>query len=241
LCPYLRWLRGIALTLLLALPLPATLGAEEPTKQQGQQLFQALCVQCHGAKGEGNEILKVPSIANKPDWYVLGQFQHFAEGRRGIAADGPQAMVMAATIKVLSPAQRTALAAYVESLPLVTPLPDAKPVVADVSEGKWLFDERCMECHRYNATGERVFGSPPLVGVQGWYLRAQMHKFQTGARGAASPKDANGLKMSLASRYAETPQDVENVIAYVLSLNQPISSEEKADNPFEPAGGALNP
>ena len=239
-CLSLRWLRGPALTFLVALALPGTLGAEEPAKQ-GQQLFQSLCVQCHGAKGEGNEILKIPSIASRPDWYVLGQFQHFAEGRRGKAVDGPQAMVMAATIKVLSPAQRAALAACVESLPLVTPLPDAKPVAVDINEGKFLFEECCMECHRYNATGERVFGSPPLVGVQGWYLRAQLHKFQTGARGAASPTDANGLKMSVASRYAETQRDVENVIAYVLSLNRPAESTAEVDSPFDALVSPANP
>ena len=239
-CPCLRWLRCRAMPFLLALPLHATLRADGPAKQ-GQQLFQDLCVHCHGAKGEGNEALKVPSIASRPDWYVLGQFQHFAEGRRGKAVDGPQAMVMAATIKVLSPAQRAALAACVESLPLVTPLPDAKPVAVDINEGKFLFEEHCMECHRYNATGERVFGSPPLIGVQGWYLRAQLHKFQTGARGVASPTDANGLKMSVASRYAETQRDVENVIAYVLSLNRPAESTAEVDSPFDALVSPANP
>ena len=69
-----------------------------------------------------------------------------------------------------------------------------------------------------------------------WYLRSQLLKFQSGARGAASPKDANGLKMALASRYAETHQDVENVVAYVLSLNSPAQAAPLESSPFEATG-----
>jgi hypothetical protein len=35
-----------------------------------------------------------------------------------------------------------------------------------MSEAMRLFQERCMECPRYNASGEMAFGSPPLVGRQ---------------------------------------------------------------------------
>lgn len=208
----------------------------QPALQEGRLLFQSLCVQCHGLQASGHEQLKIPAIAGLPDWYILGQFQHFDHGRRGTAADGPQAVVMAATLKVIPEAQRRVVAAYVESLPRQSPVPELAPTTrADLNEGRLLFQERCMECHRYNATGERVFGSPPLLGFQAWYLRAQMHKFQTGTRGAASPKDANGLKMALASRYAETSQDVENVVAYVLSLNPPAQPEAVEASPFKAA------
>ena len=212
------------------------LSQAQPAADEGKLLFQSLCVQCHSPQANGNEQLKVPAIAGLPDWYILGQFQHFDQGRRGTATDGPQAVVMAATLKAIPEAQRKALAAYVESLPRQALSPAPEPVLApvvDLNEGRLLFQERCMECHRYNATGEKVFGSPPLLGLQAWYLRAQLHKFQSGARGAASPKDANGLKMALASRYAETQQDVENVIAYVLSLNPSAAPVAVEANPFE--------
>lgn len=227
---------GFVFCLAAGLCLAAAVQAE-PTLQEGRLLFQSLCVQCHGTQAGGHEQLKVPAIAGLPDWYVLGQFQHFDQGRRGTVADGPQAMVMAATLKAISEAQRRAIAAYVESLPRQVPAPDPAPALeADTNEGRLLFQERCMECHRYNATGEQVFGSPPLLGFQAWYLRSQLLKFQSGARGAASPKDANGLKMALASRYAETRQDVENVVAYVLSLNQPALAAPVEASPFESAG-----
>lgn len=210
--------------------------AQQLTHDQGSLLFQSLCAQCHSPQAYGNEQLKVPAIAGLPDWYILGQFQHFDQGRRGKVADGPQALVMAATLRAIPETQRRAIAAYVESLPRQAPAPEPAPApVADLNEGRLLFQERCMECHRYNATGEKVFGSPPLLGLQAWYLRAQLHKFQTGARGAASPKDAYGLKMALSSRYAETPQDVENVIAYILSLNPKAEPLRLEASPFESA------
>ena len=212
------------------------LSQAQPAADEGKLLFQSLCVQCHSPQANGNEQLKVPAIAGLPDWYILGQFQHFDQGRRGKAADGPQAMAMAATLKAIPEAQRRAIAGYVESLPRQSLAPEPVPVpVADVNEGRLLFQERCMEYHRYNATGERVFGSPPLLGLQAWYLRTQLHKFQTGARGAASAADAYGLKMALASRYAETQQDIENVIAYVLSLNPSAAPAPVEASPFEAA------
>lgn len=227
---------GFVFCLAVIVLMTSPLTQAQSSLAEGRLLFQSLCVQCHSPQANGNEQLKVPAIAGLPDWYILGQFQHFDQGRRGKASDGPQAMVMAATLKAIPEVQRKAVAAYVESLPRQVPAPEPAPApMADLNEGRLLFQERCMECHRYNATGEKVFGSPPLLGLQAWYLRAQLHKFQTGARGAASPKDAYGLKMALSSRYAETQQDVENVVAYVLSLNSPAMAAPVEASPFEAA------
>ena len=82
-----------------------------------------------------------------------------------------------------------------------------------------LFQERCMECHRYNASGELAFGSPPLVGRQHWYLMAQIEKFKTGARGAVKG-DVNGAKMVFTSTFIEDEQALKNVVGYILTLNE---------------------
>jgi len=106
-------LPGFVFCLVAWLSLTAAVQAQ-PTLQEGGLLFQSLCVQCHGTQAGGHEQLKVPAIAGLPDWYVMGQFQHFDQGRRGSVADGPQAMVMAATLKAIPEAQRRSIAAYVE-------------------------------------------------------------------------------------------------------------------------------
>ena len=78
-----------------------------------------------------------------------------------------------------------ALAKHVEKMPMVVPASVTKEGEADLENGMILFQERCMECHRYNATGEMTFGSPPLVGRQDWYLLAQLMKFKNLHRGTA--------------------------------------------------------
>ena len=193
---------------------------------QGAALFAATCAACHGPQGQGNDELRAPATAALPAWYVTNQLTQFREKRRGTDPSEPQAMAMAAIAQTLSPEQIKSVAQHLESLPRVVPkvttLKDT-----DLREGQWLFEFRCMECHRYNGTGEMVFGSPPLIGQQGWYLEAQLQKFRTGKRGAAHG-DVNGAKMVLSSRFIESDQQLRDLVAFILSLNPPAES-----NPFE--------
>ena len=92
-------------------------------------------------------------------------------------------------------------------------------MLADISEGKWLFEERCMECHRYNASGEMAFGSPPLVGRQGWYLVAQLTKFKKLHRGAAKGDEKGAKMVQMASLFISDEQAIKNVVGYILTLN----------------------
>ncbi|HEY1048775.1 MAG TPA: c-type cytochrome, partial [Prosthecobacter sp.] len=169
--------------------------ADPAPPAQGAAVFQNVCAQCHGAKGEGKVELKTPSIAGLPAWYAKIQLANFREGRRGHEPADPQAFMMAAIAKALQPEQIEAVTAHVEKMPVVIPQGKDREL-ADVrlEEGQRLFYERCMECHRYNASGEMTFGSPPLVGRQAWYLADQLRKFKTGKRGTVK-SDLNGAKM----------------------------------------------
>jgi cytochrome c553 len=124
------------------------------------------------------------------------------------------------------PEQIKAVAQYVESLPLVPPK-EREIAGADVKRGQELFYERCMECHRYNASGEMAFGSPPLLGRQGWYLADQLKKFKTGLRGTHK-SDVNGAKMvQITNFFIEDDQMLRDVVAYILTLNpDPAASKE---------------
>lgn len=201
-------------SLLLALLL-TTARAEE----KGATIFNNVCAQCHGAKGEGKEEIKSPSIANLPVWYVTTQLGNFHDGKRGQDnAIDPQGAMMAAIAKALKPEQIKAVAQHVEKLPLVVP---AKLEIegADVTLGQELFYERCMECHRYNASGEMAFGSPPLVGRQGWYLMAQLMKFKNLHRGAAKGDEKGAKMVQMASLFIADEQTIKNVVGYILTLN----------------------
>ena len=201
------------------------------TPDHGTRLYTTVCTQCHGPKGEGNETLKAPSIGGMPAWYVSRQLINFRAGHRGTDPGDPTGMLMASMAKTLPADELEAVSAYVENLPSHSPKLTAALKDASAENGRFLFEERCMECHRFNGTGEVVFGSPPLVGRQDWYLLEQVRKFKSGRRGAV-PGDVNGAKMVLSSQFIENDEAARDVIAYILTLNQPAEDVEiKVNSP----------
>ncbi len=188
-------------------------------EEGGAKIFESTCAPCHGAKGEGREDLKTPSIAHLPEWYVERQLTNFHEGKRGAdARTDPQGALMAAIAKTLKPEQISAAAKHVESLALVPPK-DRALAGANVQAGQALFYERCMECHRYNASGEQLFGSPPLVGRQGWYLVAQLQKFKGLHRGAAKGDDKGAKMVMMTTQFIADEQTMKDLVGYILTLN----------------------
>jgi cytochrome c553 len=186
---------------------------------EGAVLFQNVCSHCHGPQGEGKEQVRAPSIAHLPNWYVTTQLTNFHDGKRGrdTKAD-PQGALMASIAKALKSEQVQAVALHVEKLPLVVP---EKRVIdgADVAAGQSLFNERCMDCHRYNASGEMAFGSPPLVGRQDWYLLAQLRKFKNLHRGSVKGDEKGAKMVQIATLFIEEEAAMKNVVSYILSLN----------------------
>ena len=204
--------------------------SEEAAKQAGETLFKNVCAACHGPNGQGMEPLKVPSIAASPAWYVERQLENFRAGRRGTNPAEPQALIMGATAKALQQEQLHGVALYIQSLRLVPPTP-LKHDDSDIVLGRELFQERCMECHRFNGTGEMTFGSPPLIGLPEWYMMAQIRKFKNGERGAV-PGDQFGVKMVLSSRFIESEEALRGVMAYIASLNPNPEVIEDTDSLF---------
>ena len=182
-----------------------------------QILFQNLCAQCHGAKGEGKAELKSPSIASLPAWYVQRQLENFQADRRGAHPQDTEGQMMRAISKALTAGQTESIAKLVEKLPRIHPEPTLK---ADLARGRELYSDRCMECHRFNGEGEIVFGAAPLVGLQDWYLAAQLRKFRTGQRGVAKD-DVNGQKMvHVAAVFIEDEEMIQSVAAWLVRLQQ---------------------
>ena len=208
-------------------PAPQVPAATVDPALQGAELFNKTCAVCHGAKGEGNTQLRSPSIAHQPAYYVLNQLRSFRENRRGTDPADPQGIMMAAIAKALQPGQIESIAQHIESLPLQPPA-ERTVAGADLKEGQWLFEMRCMECHRFNGSGELAFGSPPLYGLQGWYLEAQLKNFKSGKRGAAKG-DVNGAKMVFTSSFIENDQMLKDIVGYILTLNPPLEKD-----PFTP-------
>lgn len=208
-------------SLVTLLLLAAEARAQESSLSPATVLFQNACSTCHGAKGEGNPAFQAPAIAGLPAWYVRAQLEHFRAGQRGAHAQDVSGQMMRAISLSLDAPKVTAAADFVAALPRTTP---ASTLPADPSAGARLYAERCAECHRYNGTGELVFGAAPLAGLPDWYLAAQLRKFKNGQRGAA-PEDANGQKMVLAASYIEDDATLQSVVAYLMTLGPPPSSK----------------
>lgn len=164
---------------------------KETSPSQGAKLYSEKCAACHGAKAEGDKKQQTPSLASLPEWYLARQVGKFQQDIRGAKPEDLDGIKMRAIAHTLKPEDLKLLTAHIRNLPRVQSLFTLK---GDVDKGRELFRENCMACHRYNATGELVFGSPPLTGLQDWYILKQLKKFKTGIRGDHE-KDKEGKKM----------------------------------------------
>lgn len=215
-------------------PVP-TVAVLAPGVKDGKVIFDTVCAACHGTRGEGKSELKSPAIAGLPDWYSKPQIEGFRKGRRGHDVKDPQSLMMAAIAKTLQPEQIDAVVGHMAKLERVTPAGiEREPKDADLANGMLSFQERCMECHRYNASGEMAFGSPPLIGQQGWYIISQIEKFKNGQRGTVKG-DVNGAKMVLSSSFIEDDKMLRDIVAYILTLNPEPEVPQEAKSPFEAA------
>ena len=193
---------------------------DDPTRSQraamaGQaaRKFAEICAACHGADGEGKPDLKTPSIAALPDWYVETQLTKFRESIRGGNEKDTGGLQMHAIAGTLEMPMIRALAELVSRLPL---RPTQNTLKGDLVRGRFLFGDICMQCHRYNASGELVFRSPPLHGLQDWYIEIQLRKFRDGVRGSHE-RDIKGAKMHLMVRDL-TDRDLQAVASYISVL-----------------------
>ncbi len=204
-------------TSFLALAMSAQVFAGDPPAM-GRVLFQNLCAQCHGPKGEGSLLVRSPSIAGLPEWYLQAQIDNFQAGRRGFHPQDPEGQMMRAISKVLNPEQSKQVLEYVSQLPRQV---QGATIRADLTVGREIYAGRCMECHRFNGEGELAFGAAPLVGLQDWYLASQLKKYKNGMRGVLK-EDVNGQKMAFSSSFIEDEATLKSVAAYLLTLSESI-------------------
>jgi cytochrome c553 len=100
-------------TLPKVVPAPMLKGGDAT---RGQALY-ATCAACHGAKAEGNQQLKAPSLAHTSDWYLLTQLRHFKEGVRGASPLDAEGATMRPMMQTLADEQAMKdVLAYVATL-----------------------------------------------------------------------------------------------------------------------------
>ena len=181
----------------------------------GGELFEA-CVPCHGAAGEGKTALGAPAIAGLPAWYVSAQLERFQTGVRGRHGDDVEGLKMQAMSRQLRSEMETkAVATHIASLPQITH-------AAAIGGGDPIAGMRgyllCASCHGVTGDGFEAGRVPPLAGMNGWYVAAQIRKFKNGVRGTI-PGDAFGRVMRAVAAPLSA-EDINQVAAYVDALSQ---------------------
>ena len=179
----------------------------------GDELFEA-CVPCHGAAGEGRAAIGAPAIAGLPAWYIAAQLERFQTGVRGRHADDSEGLRMQALSRQLrSEVETKAVAAHIASLPQVTN-------TAAIGRGNAIAGMRgyllCASCHGVTGSGFEAGKVPPLAGMDGWYVAAQIRKFKDGLRGTI-PGDAFGPVMRAVAAPLSA-EDINEIAAYVDAL-----------------------
>jgi cytochrome c553 len=89
--------------------------------ETGEQVYQAHCVDCHGAEGEGDEAEHIPAIAGQHFQYLMRQFDAIRDGTRKNADSK-----MTEEIQGMSPEQQMAVLDYTSRL-----RPDSSKLAVD--------------------------------------------------------------------------------------------------------------
>ncbi len=89
----------------------------------------------------------------------------------------------------------------------------------DAAKGKTLY-AICSACHGANAEGTAALNAPANAGQDPWYMTRQLKNFRAGIRGA-HPDDTFGAQMRPMAMVLTGDQDIEDVVAYITSLDLP--------------------
>ncbi len=177
----------------------------------------ATCVACHGEQGQGNQAMNAPRLNHLEPVYVAAQLAKFRSGVRGGAGSTATSMQMAPMAATLADDQAVAdVATYIATLESTA---STSTVEGDVKMGADYYNQLCGACHGAGAVGNPALNSPRLAGGDDWYMQAQLLAFRSGQRGS-NPDDTTGKQMRAMAAILPNEQAVNDVVAYLHSLEQ---------------------
>jgi cytochrome c553 len=83
---------------------------------KGAEIFDAVCVMCHGEQAQGGEDFEAPKLAGQYDWYLELQLKNFRKGIRGTHEDDENGHVMRPMALGLSDDDITNVVSYIMTL-----------------------------------------------------------------------------------------------------------------------------
>ena len=123
---------------------------------------------------------------------------------------------MLAMKKIITAMSDDTINTITDEIAALARIPTTTTLKGDAERGAKLYEWHCIQCHRYNASGEKVFGSPPLTGLQDWYMLEQLKRFKDQRRGLDA--DDSGYKMHQVVQRIEDEQSLIDILAYVATL-----------------------
>jgi cytochrome c553 len=94
--------------------------------------------------------------------------------------------------------------------------PFAASAEGDGDMGSQLY-QLCAQCHGPEGAGDAIALAPAIAGMPEWYVKAQLVKFHSGARGT-HPDDVAGMRMRPMSLSLRDETQIADVAAYVAGL-----------------------
>ena len=180
-----------------------------------QPLSNEVCATCHGGAGQGNPVVGGPSLAGLEPWYLRKQLENFRAGIRGSQKDYIPGNEMQASVARLSDAEIDDL---VDTIAGWEGIENDHTIEGDLSNGQALY-ANCAACHGADGEGNEALGAPGLGGRNDWYMFRQIKLFKSGYRGV-HPDDTAGWLMRPSTAALKSDQDVNDVLAYINSLDR---------------------
>jgi len=189
--------------------------AGDPERGAGPTNY-GICTACHGAGGEGNQLVNAPKLAGQEPWYIRRQLANYRNGLRG--TEDNVAMQMAAMAGIVStPGAIEDLIAYIGTLPDEPPEPT---FTGNVERGRDLY-ETCAQCHGDEGQGNWNSNAPRLAGMSDWYLARQLNLFRAEnreQRRGGHPDDIYGDQMYMMANLLRDETAINDVVAYINTL-----------------------
>ena len=205
----------------LLLSLPATAADLEKGKE-----INGTCAACHGDHGQGGKKGEYPRIAGQQVKYIESQLKNFRARTRINIPMFPYTQE-----REMSDEDVKDVSAYLAGIELPNAMPtytgkedaltrllmaDKVMIIpraeGDLDNGGRIYQKQCAACHGKTAKGRGMF--PMLVGQYTNYLKRQVDLYLKGDR----PHDEEG---SVGVLNALKAQDIQDILAYVTSLQEP--------------------